>query len=73
MATKITRYEVVCGQTPPTVTTYLPGTSKVQSIDTMLQGKTTTLVDLKDNLHMAQNHMKQQARPTSFRKGFSGW
>jgi hypothetical protein len=61
MTTKMTPYEVVYGQRPPTVITYLPGTSKVQSIDTMLQGHTTTLAALKDNLHMAQNSMKQQA------------
>jgi hypothetical protein len=57
--TKMTPYEAVYGQRPPTVITYLPGTSKVQSIDTMWQGRTTTLVALKDNLHMAQNRMKQ--------------
>jgi hypothetical protein len=54
----MTPYESVCGQCPSIVTTYPPG--KVQSIDTMLQGRTTTLAALKDNLHMAQNHMKQQ-------------
>jgi hypothetical protein len=59
-ATKMTPYEAVYGQQPPTITTYLPGTSKVQSIDTMLQGRTTTLAALKDNLLMAQNRMKQQ-------------
>ena len=59
--TKMTPYEAVYGQRPPTVITYLPGTSKVQSIDTMLQGQTATLAALKDNLHMAQNCMKQHA------------
>jgi hypothetical protein len=58
--TKMTPYEVVYGQCPPTITTYLLGTSKVQYIDTMLQGHTTTLSALKDNLHMAQKCMKQQ-------------
>jgi hypothetical protein len=57
----MTPYEALYGQRPPTVTTYIPGTSKVQSIDTMLKGCTATLADLKDNLHMAQNRMKQQA------------
>jgi hypothetical protein len=59
MATKMTPYEAVYGQCPHTVTTYLPRTSKVQSIDTILQGCTTTLVALKDNLHMDHNHMKK--------------
>jgi hypothetical protein len=53
--TKMTPYEMVYGQQPPTVTSYLPGTSKVQAIDKLLQGREATLVALKDNLHMAQN------------------
>jgi hypothetical protein len=57
----MTLYEAVYGQRPPTITTYLSGTLKVQSIDALLQGHTTTVAALKDNLHMAQNHMKQQA------------
>jgi hypothetical protein len=36
--TKMTPYEMVYGQQPPTVTSYLPGTSKVQDIDKLLQG-----------------------------------
>jgi hypothetical protein len=56
----MTPYEAVYGQRPPIVTTYLLGTSKFQYIDKMLQVRTTTLEALKDNLHMAQNHMKQQ-------------
>ena len=57
----MTPYEAVYGQRPHTITTYLPGVSKVQSIDTMLQVHTIALKALKDNLHMAQNRMKQQA------------
>jgi hypothetical protein len=59
MTTKMTPYEAMYGQSPPTITTYITGTSKVQYIDTMLQVHTTTLEALKDNLHMAQNRMKQ--------------
>jgi hypothetical protein len=55
----MTPYETVYGQQPPIVTSYLPGTSKVQAIDKLLQGRETTFMTLKDNLHMAQNHMKQ--------------
>jgi hypothetical protein len=72
MTTKMTPYEVVYGQRPPTVTTYLPGTSKVQCIDKMLHGCTTTLAALKDNLHMAQNRMKQQVDQHRSERGFSG-
>jgi hypothetical protein len=57
--TKMIPFEVVYGQHPSTLTIYILGTSKVQSIDTILQGRTTTLAALKDNLHMAQNRMKQ--------------
>jgi hypothetical protein len=57
----MTTYVIVYGQQPPTITSYLPGTSKVQTIDKLLQGMELTLADLKENLHMAQNHMKQQA------------
>jgi hypothetical protein len=55
----MTPYEAVYGQRPLTATTYIPGTSKVQSIDTMLQVHTTTLATLKYNLHMTQNRMKK--------------
>jgi hypothetical protein len=60
MATKMTPYEPMYGQIPSIIITYLPGTSKVQYIDTMQQVRTTTLAALKDNLHVAQNCMKQQ-------------
>jgi hypothetical protein len=56
----MTPYEEVYGQQTPTINTYILGTSKVQSIDTILQGQTTTLSTLKDNLHMDENRMKQQ-------------
>jgi len=51
---------MVYGQQPPILTSYLSGTSKVQSIDKLMQGREVTLMDLKENLHMAQNCMKQQ-------------
>jgi hypothetical protein len=51
--TKMTPYEMVYVQQPLTVTSYLPGTSKVQAIDKLLQGRETTLMNLKDNLHMS--------------------
>jgi hypothetical protein len=55
----MTQYEAVYGQRPPTITTYLLGTSKVQSIGIILQGRITTLATLKDNLHMVQIRMNQ--------------
>lgn len=59
-ATKMSSYEVVYGKHPPLVTSYLPWTSKVQEVDTLLQIHVRTLVALKTNLEMAQNHMKWQ-------------
>ena len=57
----MTPYEVVYVQQPPSITSYLPGTSKAQAVETLLQSCEWTLVVLKANLVMAQNHMKQQA------------
>jgi hypothetical protein len=68
--TKMTPYETMYGQQPPFVTSYLPGTSKVQDLDKLLQGREATLQDLKDNLHMAQNRMKQQVDQQCFERVF---
>jgi hypothetical protein len=65
-------YEAVYGKRPSVITTYLPGTSKVQSIDKMLQVHTTILIDLKDNLNMEKKSLEATSRPTSFIEGFSG-
>jgi hypothetical protein len=53
-------FEVVYGQKPPSVLSYLPGTSKVQAVDQTLTVLEDILHTLKENLVMAQNHMKQQ-------------
>ena len=59
--TKMTPYEAIYGQQPPSLTSYLLGTSKVQGVEDLLQQREWTLVTLKDNLARAQNCMKQQA------------
>jgi hypothetical protein len=56
----MTPFEVVYGQKPPSVLSYLPGTSKVQAVDQTLTVQEDILRTLKENLVMAQNHMKQQ-------------
>eukprot|EP00253_Pinus_taeda_P010611 PITA_10611 len=56
----MTPYEVVYGQLPPSPTSYLKGCSKVQAVDQLLQHHATMLAHLRQNLHQAQNHMKQQ-------------
>lgn len=44
-----------------TFTNFLyPGYSKVQSVDQLLQNRATMTSHLRDNLHQAQNQMKQQ-------------
>eukprot|EP00253_Pinus_taeda_P035461 PITA_35461 len=50
-ATKMTPYEAAYGQLPPSPTSYIPGCSKVQAMDQLLQNCATMLAHLKDNLH----------------------
>ena len=57
----MTPYEVVYGQIPPSSTSYIKGCSKVQAVDQLLQNHTTMMAHLRENLHQAQNHMKQKA------------
>eukprot|EP00253_Pinus_taeda_P033862 PITA_33862 len=58
--TKVTPYEAIYGQLPPSPTSYIKGCSKVQAVDQLLQNHTTMLANLSKNLHQAQNCMKQQ-------------
>eukprot|EP00253_Pinus_taeda_P030421 PITA_30421 len=58
--TKMTPYEAVYGQFLPSPTSYLKGCSKVQAVDQLLQHRATMLAHLRENLHQAQNRMKQQ-------------
>ena len=55
----MTVYDVIYMNIPPSLTTYLLGTSKVQEVEN-IQNHEWTLATLKDNLARAQNHMKQQ-------------
>jgi len=57
--TKMTPYEAVYGQLPPSPTSYIKGCSKVQAVDQLLQNRTTMLAHLRENFHQAQNRMKQ--------------
>ena len=56
----MTPYEIVHGKQPPSITSSLLGTSKVQVVESLLHNHQLSLVALKANLVMAQNHMKQQ-------------
>jgi hypothetical protein len=60
-ATRMTPFESVYRQKPPSVLSYLPGASKVQAVDLTLTAREAILHTLKENLVMANNCMKQQA------------
>ena len=53
IATCMTPFEVVYGQKPPSVLSYLPGASKVQAVDLTLTAREAILLTLKENLVMA--------------------
>jgi hypothetical protein len=57
----MTPFEAIYGQNPPSVLSYLPGVSMVQAVDQTLTVQEAILHTLKENLVMAQNHMKQKA------------
>jgi hypothetical protein len=57
----MTPFETVYRKKPPSVLSYLPGTSKVQAIDQTLTVREDMFRTLKENLVMEQNHMKKKA------------
>jgi hypothetical protein len=57
---RMTDFEVVYGQKPPLVLSYMLGVSKVHEVDQTLTVHEAILRTLKENLVMDQNHMKQQ-------------
>ena len=57
----MTSYEAVYGQAPPIITLYITSISKVRAVDLALVTRDDILYLLKDNLQIAQHHMKQQA------------
>jgi hypothetical protein len=59
-ATRMTPFEAVYGQKPPSVLSYLSGSSKVQAVDLTLTDREVILRTLKEKLVMAQNCMKKQ-------------
>jgi hypothetical protein len=58
--TFMTPFEAVYGQKKPSVLSYFPGVSKVQTVGQTLTVREAILHTLKENLVMAQNFMKQQ-------------
>jgi hypothetical protein len=72
-STKTTPFEAVYGTPPPTLLTYVPGTSRIQAVDESLCDRDAILRELRYNLSLAQNRMKCQAnrhrRDISFEVG----
>ena len=60
-STKMTPFEVVYGIPPPSILTYVPGTSRIQAIDEYLRDCDTILSVLRHNLSQASQRMKCQA------------
>ncbi|RWR84947.1 Ty3/gypsy retrotransposon protein [Cinnamomum micranthum f. kanehirae] len=60
-ATKVTPYQAVYGVAPPTLLSYVSGTTCVAAMDDELRDREKALILLKDNLRKAQAQMKQNA------------
>ena len=60
-ADRMTPYEILYGQPPPTHIPYLQGTSVFDSVDRSLQHREMIISKIKENLTKAQLRMKQQA------------
>ena len=56
---KMSPFQALYGVHPPSIQTYLPGTTSVQSVDVALQDRDKLLRLLRANLQLAQNRMKQ--------------
>ena len=52
-STKMTPFEAVYGIPPPSILTYVPGTSRIQAVDEYLCGRDTILSVLRHNLSLA--------------------
>ena len=58
---KMTPYQALYGKPPPTISSYIPKTAKLQIVEDALLDRDTTLQLLKDNLVKAQDRMKKLA------------
>ena len=61
VATKFSPFEALYGFPPPRMAYYIPGTTRVEDMDTYLSHRVEVLKVLKQNLHVAQERMKLQA------------
>ena len=60
-ATKLTPFEALYGTAPPRLLDYVPGTTQVAAVDTLLHSRQQMLALLKLTLVVAQARMKQQS------------
>jgi len=60
-ATKLSPFEVVYGVPPPSLLSYVPGTTKIQAVDDLLRSRSELLRELRLNLNVARDRMKMQA------------
>lgn len=58
---KMSLFEVIYGYQPPTLLSYIPGTTNNESINQLLINRGKVLTLLNQNLNMAQNRMKHYA------------
>lgn len=57
-AIQMTPHEAVYGKPPPVVSSYIPGTTAVDAVDTTLRERDAILRQLRQNLQVAQDRMK---------------
>ncbi|GAU31589.1 hypothetical protein TSUD_54120 [Trifolium subterraneum] len=73
-STGLSPYQVVYGRAPPTLNDYIPGTSKLQAVDAIMNDREAVLELLKNKLLKAQTVMKyadQRRIPHQFNVGDS--
>ena len=58
-STRKTPFEIVYGRAPPTLLSYVPGTSQVESVDVELQARDSVIKELKENIQQAQERMRR--------------
>jgi hypothetical protein len=66
----MTPFMALYGYHPPSITSSLKQKSKVQAVEDHIEHQQQVLQILKDNLSMAQNHMKQQANQHCSERSF---
>jgi hypothetical protein len=69
----MTRFMALYGYHPPSITSSRKEKSKVQVVEDHIEHQQQVLQILKDNMTMAQNHMKQQVDQHHSERSFEVW